>query len=136
MSAAFIDGLSLEALAGQAAEAVRALNHLTHPGIGSLSGPAEADAVLADLACLAGRLPQLLAQLAGWLRTEDQAGRLRVDACCPYPDSAAAVAAATAALTRAGGAACHTGAALDAAHQTLAHLAVRDHGSDQEWEPQ
>ena len=125
------DGFTVQALAGQAAEAVRALNHLTRPGVTALSGPAELDTVVADLACLAGRLPQLLAPLSGWLHAEDQAGRLRADACCPRPDSAAAVAAAIEDLTQASGCAQRTGRALDAAHQTLAHLAARDHnGAD------
>lgn len=129
MSAAFTGGLTAGQLAGQAAEAVRTLNHLTRPGIGALSGPADLDTMVADLAALAGRLPQLLAQLAGWLHAEDRAGRLRVDACSPDADPAAAVAATIEDLTEASGCAAHAGRALDGAHQHLAHLAVRDHES-------
>lgn len=127
---AFIGEATVGQLAGQAAEAVRTLNHLTRPGIGALSGPADLDTVIADLATLAGRLPQLLAQLAGWLHAEDRAGRLHVDACSPDADSAAGVAAAIEDLTEASGYARHVGSALDAAHQHLAHLAARDSDSD------
>ncbi|MGH8961612.1 MAG: hypothetical protein ACRDWT_10560 [Jatrophihabitantaceae bacterium] len=127
MSAAITGGSTVEEFAGQAAEAVRALNHSTRPGIGALTYPAELDTVVADLAALAGRLPQLLAQLGRWLHTEQRHGRLRVDSCSPHADCAAAVAAATEQLTRASDYARHAGRALDGAHQILAHLAANDH---------
>lgn len=133
MSAATTGGLATGGLAGQAAEAVRALNHRTRPGAGALTYPAEADDVVADLACLAARLPQLLGQLAGWLHAEAQHGRLRVDSCSPHPAPAPAVTAAIESLTAAAGHAGHAGRALDAAHQILAHLAAT---SDEERRPQ
>jgi hypothetical protein len=123
-------GPTVGQLAGQAAESVRAINHLTRPGVSALTGPAELDTVVADLACLAARLPQLLAQLAGWLHTEQRHGRLRVDALAPHTDSATAVAAAIEALTQASDCAQHTGRTLDAAHQTLAHLAATSGDND------
>lgn len=123
-------GFTVAQLAGQAAEAVRTLNHLTRPGLSALTGPAELDTVVADLACLAARLPQLLAQLAGWLHTEQRHGRLRVDALAPHADPATAVAAAIESLTRASDRAQHTGHALNTAHQSLAHLAANDDTND------
>lgn len=48
--------------AGRAAEAVRALNHQTRPGADQLDVSDVYD-VLADLALMAARLPQLLRQL-------------------------------------------------------------------------
>src|SRR4051794_34917281 len=47
--------------AGEAAEAVRALNPLPLPP-GGYGEPADVDAVLTELSMLAGRLPQALAQ--------------------------------------------------------------------------
>jgi hypothetical protein len=108
----------------QAAEAIRTLNHLTRPHTGALSGPAEVCGLVADLACLARRLPQLLGQLSGWLRTEQRAGRLRVDASAPTSDPAALVAAAIDCLARASDHAQQAGRALDTAQQHLAHLAA------------
>lgn len=87
-------------LAAQAAELVRTLNHLTRPGVGALTDPAEVCELVAELACLTRRLPQLFAQISGWLHGEGQAGRLRVDAFSPVPDPAAAVTVAIGCLAR------------------------------------
>ena len=106
--------------AATAAEAVRALNHLTL-GRGALGEPAELDRLVAELAIMAGRLPQLLRQLRGWLDAEQHAGRLRTD---DTTDPARIVDRAAAELAEAGHAAHHLGRALDDAHQLLAHLAV------------
>jgi hypothetical protein len=111
-------------LAEQAAEAVRALNHLTRPGADALTDPADASELVAALACTCQRLPQLLDQLTGWLRGEQQAGRLRADTCSPFPDTATAITAAAGCLTQASQAAHQVGTALDATHQALAHLAL------------
>jgi hypothetical protein len=116
--------LTVEQLAEQAAQAVRTLNHLTRPGVGALTDPAQVCDVIAALACTVGRLPQLLGQLSGWLVSQQRAGRLRVDVCSPVCDPAAAVADAAAALAQASQCAHQAGRALDAAHQTLAHLAA------------
>jgi hypothetical protein len=110
--------LTVGQLAEQAAQAVRALNHLTRPGLGALSGPAEVCHLVAALACTTNRLPQLLDQLSGWLLGEKQADRLRVDACSPWPDPAATVTDASAALAQARQCVHRAGHALDAAHQS------------------
>lgn len=115
---------TLAQLGEQAAEAVRALNHLTRPGSGGRCDPAGVCALVAELAALCGRLPQLLAHLARSLADEQRAGRLRVDALAPQADAAAAVAAVITALAQASEHAHDTGGALDAAQQVLAHLAV------------
>jgi hypothetical protein len=105
-------------LAAAAAEAVRTLNHHTQ-GPHPLSGPAELDRLVAELAMMANRLPQLLRQLGGWLHTEQHAGRIRSD---NSTDPARIVSRAAAELTQAGHAANEFGQALDGAHQQLAHL--------------
>lgn len=122
----FAEELTVGQLGEQAAQAVRALNHLTRPGVGAVTDPAEVHALVGELACTARRLPQLLGQLSGWLVCEQRAGRLRVDALAPDLDPAAAAAAVISDLTRASDYAQHAGHALDAAQQTLAHLAVGD----------
>jgi hypothetical protein len=109
----------------QAAEAIRALNHLTQPAAGALSDPGDAAQVAAALASLTGRLPQLLRQIGRWLAEEQRAGRLRVDALSPSPDAAAATDATLARLRLATQYAGDASVALDAAHQQLAHLAPR-----------
>jgi len=114
--------LTLTQLAEQAAEAVRAMNHLTRPGAGALDDPAEVCEIVVALSCATARLPQLLAQLSSWLVGERRAGRLRVDAWSDTP-AAATVAAAATALTQAASGAVRASHELDAAHQHLAHLA-------------
>lgn len=116
--------LTLGQLGERAAEAVRALNHLTRPGVGALSGPGEVCEIIAALACTARRLPQLLGQASSWLLGEQQAGRLRVDAWSPTSDPAAALAAVTEHLSQAASCAQRARHALDAAQQHLAHLAT------------
>ncbi len=68
------------AAAHLAAEAVRFLNYATgsHSPQG-LTYPATAYTITADLALAAGRMPQLLDQLAAWLKTQEAAGRLAMD---------------------------------------------------------
>ncbi|HEU0040981.1 MAG TPA: hypothetical protein VFQ15_01400, partial [Jiangellaceae bacterium] len=105
-------------VAGIAAEAVRELNHRTL-GPHALTGPAELDRIVAELAIMAARLPQLLRQLGGWLHAEQGAGRVRSD---NSTDPARIVARAAAELDTAGHAAHELGHALDDAHQHLAHL--------------
>ena len=108
--------------ADTAAEAVRALIHLTH-GQRALSEPAELDRLVAELAVMAGRLPQLLRQLRGWLHVEQHAGRLCSD---DTTHPARIVDRATDRLAEAGHAADDLGSALDHAHQLLAHLAATE----------
>lgn len=53
-------------LAGEAAEAIRQLNHATRPAAGGLACPADAYDVAGELSALSARLIQALAQLAGF----------------------------------------------------------------------
>jgi hypothetical protein len=65
-------------LARTAAEAVRSLNHATLGGQG-LEQPSDAYEVLGELTAAASRLPQLLAQVAGFLDRALAGGRLGHD---------------------------------------------------------
>lgn len=85
-------------LAGEAAEAVRGLNHATLPGSGGLVFPADAYDVTGQLALLASRLPQALAQILTFLHAEVQAGRVAIVAGDHAGDPAAVLAAVTASL--------------------------------------
>jgi uncharacterized membrane protein YccC len=105
-------------LGEHAARAIRDLNHLTrHPD--ALADPAELSQLLADLATMASRLPQLLDQLHSWLRHEHHAAHLRADTDAD-PGALATLAAEQ--LTRAGECARDLAHALDTTHQHLAHL--------------
>ncbi len=126
--------LTIAQLAEQAAESIRALNHLTYPGTGVPDDPADASDVVASLARVAGRIPQLLGQLSRWLVTEHRAAQLRLDAWSPMPDVGTAVAEAVADLTEAAEAARRTGRALDSANQIFAHLAATVDAWDDETE--
>jgi len=123
--------LTIAQLAEQAAESIRALNHLTYPGTGAPNGPADASEVVASLARVAGRIPQLLGQLSRWLVSEHRAAQLRLDAWSPTPDVGTAVTEAVADLTEAAEAARRAGRALDAANQVFAHLAAVDAWDDE-----
>lgn len=116
--------LTIGQLAEQAAELIRALNHLTLGGSGAITDPAEACEVVASLARVAGRLPQLLGQLSRWLVSENRMAHLRLDASSPTTDIGLAVTAAVIDLTEAAEGARRAGRALDASHQVLAHLAA------------
>ena len=107
-------------VAATAAEAVRALNHRTL-GPPALTGPAELDRLVAELAVMTDTLPQLLRQLSGWLDTQQHAGRLRSD---NHTDPRQLVDRAAADLTRAGHAGRQLSQALDDAHQHTAHLSA------------
>jgi hypothetical protein len=84
-------------LGEHAAEAIRELNHRTRDR-GALADPVEFSWLLADLATMAGRLPQLLDQLDHWLRHEHDTGHLRAD---NHADPGELVCATTAALSQA-----------------------------------
>jgi hypothetical protein len=107
-------------LAEYAAEAIRDLNHLTR-GRDAFADPAELSRLLAELAAMASRLPQLLDQLGCWLRHEHDAARVRGDT---NADPAELVCLAAAQLTRASHCAHHLADTLDTAHQHVAHLAA------------
>ena len=109
-------------LGWQAAEAIRTLNHLTHPP--TAADPNEVYELLAALAAMAYRLPQLLGQLSRWLQAEHAAGKLRADPPADPPaDPAEVTTGAAHAFTLAGHATTCLAEALDSAQQHLAQLA-------------
>jgi hypothetical protein len=112
-------------LAGQAAEAVRALNHATLPGSGGLAYPADAYDVTGALALLASRLPQALAQLQAFRRAEVRAGRVAIVAGEHAGDPDAVLTAVTASLDSAAASARRLHQALDAAQNQLTWAAAR-----------
>jgi hypothetical protein len=112
------------ALAGQAAEAVRALNHATLPGAGGLVFPADAYDVTGQLSLLASRLPQALAQLLAFLQSEVKAGRVVIVSGPDAGDPAAVVAAVTGSLDAAVASARRLHQALDAAQNNLTWAAA------------
>ena len=122
--------LTAPALAEQAAEAVRALNHRT---IGDALPIDEAYAVLGELAALAHRLDQLASQLGRGLhhRLTGPGYRLDHDGRTRWPDPATAVAAAVDALDQAATIASQLGALIGTAHQVAAHL-IDNHPNDTE----
>lgn len=112
--------------ASRAAEAVRALNHLTRPGV------AEVDVVdvydlVAELTLMTGRLPQLLGQLERLVDALVEDGRVRIVEEGGLPgDPVVAAAVCGHWLTAARAAAGEVGHALDQAQQVLASAAVTD----------
>ena len=115
-------------LAGQAAEALRALNHATLPGAGGLEYPAAAYDVTGQLAVLAARLPQALAQLLAFLQAEAAAGRVVIVAGPHAGDPAAALTAVTSCLDAAAAAARKLHQALDSAQSHLTWAAAASPG--------
>lgn len=120
------DLLTVPHLAEQAAETIRTLNHRTRPCSDALTDPLDAAETIAALARLASRLPQLFDQLAGWVQSQQHAGRLRLDPSVPEPDPAHTVHALTATLQQAIHSTHRAAHALDTAHQHIAHLAATD----------
>jgi hypothetical protein len=112
-------------LAGEAAEAVRALNHASLPGAGGLVFPADAYDVTGQLALLASRLPQALAQILAFLQAEVKAGRVAVVAGEHAGDPGAMLTAVTASLDSAAAAARRLHQALDSAQNQLTWAAAR-----------
>jgi hypothetical protein len=104
------------ALARAAAEAVRALNHLTL-GADGLGQPADAYEVLGELSLAAARIPQLLGQLGRWLAAALASGRL---GCDDGTDPAAAVSGAWLFLSDARASAAALARDLEQAQQQLA----------------
>src|SRR4051812_47572763 len=66
-------------LAAEAAEAVRAINHITADAGEGYQHPVDVDATLAELSLLASRLPQALAQARTSLNGRHAAGTLGHD---------------------------------------------------------
>lgn len=104
------------ALARTAAGAVRSLNHATLGGEG-LAQPADAYAVLGELALAAAGLTQLLAQVGRWLAAALAAGRL---GCDDGTSPAAAAGGARLHLTGARASAAALAGDLDSARQEIA----------------
>jgi hypothetical protein len=67
--------MTVQEVAAQAAEAVRALNYLT-AGAGELAGPVEAREVVGRLALMGFELPQLCEQLARFLVAQGEDGQI------------------------------------------------------------
>ena len=103
------------ALARQAAETVRSLNHAAL-GPGGLRQPADAYDVLGELSLAASRLPCLLTQVGHWLAAALDAGQLGSD---DGTDPAGAVGTARAYLGSARGSAADLARALGCAQQQL-----------------
>lgn len=122
--------LTAPALAEQAAEAVRALNHRT---IGGALPIGDAYAVLGELTALAHRLDQLASQLGRGLhhRQTGPGYRLDHDGRTRWPDPANALAAAVDALDQAATIASQLGALIGTAHQIAAHL-IDNHPTETE----
>lgn len=127
MSEPVFDEMSIREHAGQVAESVRAINHLSLPWVveESLAYPSDVAVVVAELARAAHGLRQATAQLAGRIEQLQQDGRIRDAEPDPdHPERAAraclllnvSVAAATGQLAT----------ALDAAEQQLSCLAYAE----------
>jgi hypothetical protein len=104
--------------AGRAAEAIRALNHATRPGVAQIDVTDIYD-ILAELSLLTGRLPQLLAQLEALVDDLVEHGQVVIVDGPNTGDPAAAGAITGHWLTAASGAAGELAQRVDAAQQTL-----------------
>ena len=112
--------------AGIAAEAIRALNHQTRPGAtqnGTGLDVSDVYDLLAELALMAGRLPQLLRQLEGLLDALVEDGQVRIIDGPNAGDPVAVAAIAGHWLAAASGAANELAHRVDQAQQTLAWAA-------------
>lgn len=105
-------------IASQAAEAIRALNHLAAGG-GELTSPDEVRDIIASLGLMGQGLPQLCEQLARFLVAQDEDGQVAHDS---GQDPGLSVTEVIEALTAAGQAADMMTAALDEAHNASAEL--------------
>ena len=126
MSTTDPEDIAVGDLADLAADAVRLLNHRTRPGTSGLADPSEVAEIIAALAAMTARLPQLLGQLAGWLAHEHHHGRFRVDNLAPLPDSTQTLQALTDNLHHAIRSSQRSSERLDTAHQHAAHLATAE----------
>ncbi len=106
-------------IAGQAAEAIRVLNELTHGG-GELSNPDDVRAIVGSLELIGHGLPQLCEQLARFLVIQQEDGQLAHE---EGADSDGSVTEVIEALTAAGQAADMMTAALGEARAAAAPLA-------------
>ncbi len=116
MSAA--SGSSAADYANDAAEAIRGLNRATIHSFGYRQ-PSDVDRTLTELSTLVQRLPQAIAQAAGWLDDAHASGLVGHDA---LTDPAQAVELTTALLAQAGVTAGHLARILSAAREQTSHL--------------
>jgi hypothetical protein len=123
------DGKTALEHAETAAEALRALNHITAWPGGGLAYLADAHAVLGSLSVLAMRLPQACGQLASQLQKWHAAGRVGIDRGTRYADDPGlAVSTACQHLTDDAPVAAHQlHDALDAAHSAITYAHYLDH---------
>jgi hypothetical protein len=105
-------------IAIQAAEAIRALNHLVADG-GELTSPGEVRDIIASLELMGHGLPQLCEHLARFLVAHNEDGQVAHDA---GHDPGHSVTEVIETLTAAGQAADMMTAALDEAHRASAEL--------------
>jgi hypothetical protein len=111
--------------AGRAAEAIRTLNHRTLPGTAQLDVVDVYD-VLAELALLAGRLPQLLRQLVNLVDDLVEAGEVRIVEGPNTGDPVAAAAVTGHWLAAASSLAAELAPRIEPAQQALAWAAPPD----------
>lgn len=110
-------------LADAAAEAVRALNHVTHLTQSGWEYPADAYSVIGGLREVVQHLPQLYGQIADLLQTLADGDHIRSDQGDSGADN---VVTACDGLARATGDAEAMCAALDTVHAALSPLAYKD----------
>lgn len=128
-------GTEPAALAGTAAEAVRAINHLTlappTPGSSGWEDVTDLYRLLVEVRLLVERLPQTLDQLARHLQHQVAHGRCRNDSGT-HQTSTELVVEAIGSLQRAGQDCCSVGVHLEAAQSEASHLAT---ATDDDFEP-
>lgn len=112
------------ALAGDACDAVRAINHLTLLEVDAFENASDVYDLLGHLRDLTRMLPQTLAQAARWLALAESQGRLSVDSESTPTGARRVVADAVALLTLAARAAAAAGDDLGDAHSAVARLAT------------
>jgi hypothetical protein len=131
MNTTVFDGKTAIEHAETAAQAIRAINHLTS-NTDALPYPPAAAQLVGHLSTLAARLPQTLEQVTGQVQRWQQAGQLGIDDRAPYGDPAILAAVIDLDLTEADAAAAELGAALNRAHQALAHACYVDAEDDRQ----
>jgi hypothetical protein len=125
------DGLDVIEHAGAAAEAIRAINHITSWRGGGMTYPSDAYAVLTGLAATAAMLPQAVNQIAAVVRAMHAGALIGIDPGTRWEgDPAGAVEHAHAALALA----CLSAAQLHTALHTAAEALAFAHwtGADPE----
>jgi hypothetical protein len=129
VSISVFDGLTAVEHAEAAAEAIRAINHLTINDT-ALGYPSDAWRLVGQLATLTARLPQAFEQITGQLNRWQQAGLIGIDPGTRYAgDPATAVATAGLVLTESAtvaAAALHSALTIAGEALTYAHYTGPD----------